>query len=98
MALCGHFRPDPIRIRSRLPNMTPVEFYHSMLLLHASISCCCRKQVLKRMTLTQQQIGDSNADEVNKELMLIAMEHTRKRIEAAASALSISPGKLWPDL
>ena len=50
------------------------------------------------MTLTQQQIGDSNADEVNKELMLIAMEHTRKRIEAAASALSISPGKLWPVL
>ena len=89
MALCGHFRPDLIRIRSRLPNMTPVEFYHSMLL---------SKQVLKRMTLTQQQIGDSNADEVNKELMLIAMEHTRKRIEAAASALSISPGKLWPVL
>ena len=45
MALCGHFRPDLIRIRSRLPNMTPVEFYHSMLLLHASISCCCRNKL-----------------------------------------------------
>jgi hypothetical protein len=40
-----------------------------------------------------QEIGDTNVDEVKKELMVIAMEHTRNRIEAAASALHISHGK-----